>query len=392
MADPVHGVARTDRSWLANWWWTIDRPIAFSAFGLIAIGVLLSLSSSPAAAYRIGLSEPFYFFSRQIVFAGLGLVVMFVVSNLNPRGVRRLAALMYLGSLLLMVAILFMGHEAKGAARWISVAGFTLQPSEFMKPALIILAAWMFAESNTVDRFPGIPVAFGLYGVAVVLLLLQPDFGQTVLITASFGATFFLAGVPILWIAVLGVLAMAGAWGAYLIFPHVADRVEMFINPENADTYQIDRAFHAIAEGGFWGTGPGEGRVKHLLPDAHTDFIYAVAAEEFGVLMGILLIALFALITARGLWRSLRLGRHFEQLAASGLFILFAFQAFINLAVNLRLVPPKGMTLPFISYGGSSMLAMAFTLGFALALTRRRPGAFEVKTPFEVKAAQKGTP
>lgn len=370
-------LARTDRSRLAQWWWTIDRGSVFAIFALIAMGVLLSLSSSPAASVRVGVHDPFYFFFRQAIYASASVVVLFVVSNLSPRGVRRLAAVMFVCAIIAMVATLFFGHSAKGAQRWIVIGGFTLQPSEFMKPALIILAAWMFSERAKGEGFPGVTIAFGLYGLAVILLMLQPDFGQTVLITAAFGATFFLAGVPIIWIALMALLAAVGAWGAYHIFPHVAERVDMFLNPASADTYQIDRAFNAIAEGGLLGRGPGEGAVKHLLPDSHTDFIYAVAAEEFGLFMSLTLIALMAVVVVRGLVRTMRLADQFEQLAAAGLFILFGLQAFINFSVNLRLVPPKGMTLPLISYGGSSMLAVALTLGLALALTRRRPGAFE---------------
>jgi len=238
------------------------------------------------------------------------------------------------------------------------------------------MVSWMFAEAQKGEGVPGVSIAFFLYLLAVALLLIQPDVGQTVLITVAFGAAFWMAGVPLSWIMGLGVVAIAGLCSTYFLFDHVHTRVNKFLSPEQADTHQITRAAEAIAAGGLFGRGPGEGVMKRHVPDLHTDFIYSVAAEEYGLIFSLSLIGLFGFVVIRGMYKSLRLADPFEQVASAGLFVLVAQQAFINVAVNLNLIPTKGMTLPFISYGGSSMLAMGLTLGMALALTRRRPGAY----------------
>lgn len=370
-------ISRTDRSAFAEWWWSVDR-VLLGTFGLlIAIGFLLSLAASPAAADRLSITDPFHFLYRHGFYAGIGAAVMLALSSLDPRGARRVAALILLGAMALTAATLVMGVEVKGATRWLRFAGFSLQPSEFLKPALIVIAGWLFAEQRRGTAAPAAIIAFVLYLVCVTLLLLQPDFGQTVLLTTAFGALFFLAGMPWIWTAALGAMALMGSAAAYFVFPHVASRVDRFLNPESGDTYQIDRALEAVGRGGLFGRGPGEGEVKHFLPDAHTDFIFAVAAEEFGLLACLLITGLFGVVIWRGLRSALRLNEPFMQLAAAGLTLLLGLQAFINIAVNLHLVPPKGMTLPFISYGGSSMLATAVTAGLLLAMTRRRPGVYE---------------
>ncbi|HYG25979.1 MAG TPA: putative lipid II flippase FtsW [Caulobacteraceae bacterium] len=368
--------ARSDRSALGMWWWTTDRWMLGAVGVLMLIGLLLSFAASPAAAARMNLGDPFYFAMRQSVFVVMAAAIMLAVSMMSPRGIRRVAFVVYVAAILLMLALPFLGHSAKGATRWIQLAGFTLQPSEFMKPALIVLVAWMFAEAQKGEGVPGVSIAFGLYLVGVALLLVQPDVGQTVLITVAFGAAFWMAGVPLTWIMGLGVVAIAGLCSTYFLFDHVHARVNKFLSPEQADTHQISRAAEAIAAGGLFGRGPGEGITKRHVPDAHTDFIYSVGAEEYGLIFSLLLVSLFAFVVIRGMYKSLRLADPFEQVAAAGLFVLVGQQAFINIAVNLNLIPTKGMTLPFISYGGSSMLAMGLTLGMALALTRRRPGAY----------------
>lgn len=376
MTAQPHAFARTDRTKLGVWWWTSDRWLLGVAATLLAIGVTLSFASSPAAVARIGLGQPFHFAMRQSVFAVLGASVLVFVSMLSPKGVRRVAFLTYAGSILCMLALPFIGEVTKGATRWIELGPFSLQPSEFVKPSLVVLAAWMFAEAQKGRGVPGVSIAFVLYLLAVGLLLVQPDIGQTILITAAFGAVFFMAGMPFAWIAVLAGAAVAGMVSTYFLFDHVAGRVNRFLSPETADTFQVDRAAEAIAAGGLLGRGPGEGVMKRHVPDLHTDFIYSVAAEEYGLIFSLLLIALFATLTLRGLMRALKLTDPFEQVAAAGLFVLVGQQALINIAVNLNMIPTKGMTLPFVSYGGSSMLAMGLTLGMALALTRRRPGAY----------------
>jgi cell division protein FtsW len=376
MSRQPHAFARTDRSRLGVWWWTTDHVLLGVVAILMVLGVMLSFASSPAAAARIGLGDPFHFATRQCVFAAIGAVFLLSASMLSPRGVRRAAFFIWLGAIGVMMALPILGHSAKGATRWLEFGGFSLQPSEFMKPALIVMVAWMFSEGQKGEGVPGVSIAFGLYALSVALLLVQPDVGQTILITIAFGAAFFVAGVPMRWI--FGMLAAAASGGVaiYFAFDHVAARVHKFLSHDKVDTHQIDRAQEAIAAGGLLGRGPGEGLMKRHVPDLHTDFIYSVAAEEYGLIFSLLLIGLFAVLVTRGLYKAMKLSDPFEQIAAAGLFVLVGQQAFINVAVNLNLIPTKGMTLPFISYGGSSMMAMGLTLGLALALTRRRPGAY----------------
>jgi len=340
------------------------------------MGVLTAFATSPAAAARMNISDPFHFAVRQCIFAAGGTVILIATSLLDAKGVRRASFFIWLTAIAIMIALPFFGHNAKGATRWLELGGFSLQPSEFMKPALIVLIAWMFAEGQKGEGVPGVSIAFCLYFLSIGLLLIQPDVGQTVLITVAFGAAFWMAGVPLSWVMGLGVVALGGLSSTYFLFPHVASRVDRFLSPDKADTHQVDRAAEAIAAGGLWGRGPGEGVMKRHVPDLHTDFAYSVIAEEFGLIVSLILITLFAFLVIRGLYKSMKLSDPFQQVAAAGLFVLVGEQVFINVAVNLNLIPTKGMTLPFISYGGSSMLAMGLTLGMALALTRRRPGAY----------------
>jgi cell division protein FtsW len=372
----AHPFARSDRSALGQWWWTVDKLLLAGVGALILLGVMLSFASSPAAAARIGIEDPFHFTIRQAIYATGAAVLLVAASMMSPRGVRRVAFIVYLLSVAILVALPFVGHSAKGAQRWLEIGGFTLQPSEFVKPALVVLCAWMFAEGQKGEGVPGVSVAFLLYLIVVGLLLIQPDVGQTVLVTIAFGAAFFMAGVPFKWIVGLIAVTVPGLISTYFLFEHVAARVQKFLSPDGADTHQIDRASEAIANGGLFGRGPGEGLMKRHVPDVHTDFIYSLGAEELGLVFSVFLICLFAFVALRGLNKARRLSDPFEQVAAAGLFVLFAMQAVINIAVNLNLMPTKGMTLPFISYGGSSMLAMGLTLGLALALTRRRAGAY----------------
>jgi cell division protein FtsW len=370
--------SRNDQSPLAKWFWTVDRGLLGAALALMGLGVALSFASSPAAILADqSITDPFHYAWRMMVFSGAGLVVMLTASLMSPRGVRRIAVLALVCAILVMLALPFIGNEVKGASRWINFGPFSLQPSEFAKPGLIVFAAWMFSESQKGQGVPGVSIAFLAYALTVALLLIQPDIGQTLLITTTFMAVFFMAGVPFKWMAVLMSLAVAGLVSIYVLFSHVRDRVAKFIAPGAEDTHQIDRASEAIRAGGLVGRGVGEGVMKRHVPDLHTDFIYSVGAEEFGLVLSLILIGLYAYIVLKGLRTAMRLTDPFEQTAAAGLFILVGLQAAINVAVNLNLIPTKGMTLPFLSYGGSSMLAMSLTMGFALALTRRRPGAYE---------------
>ena len=363
-------LSRTDRSLIANWWWTVDRWSLTAIVSLVVSGVLLTLAASPAVAGRIGL-EPFYFVYRQLSFVAPALIVIIVVSFATPRDIRRLALATFVGAVALMIAALLFGPEIKGAHRWLIYGPFSIQPSEFAKPAFVVLAAAALAESNRTPGFPGLLIAAGLYLLVVGLLVLQPDFGQTMLLTLVFAGLLFLAGMGWQWLAAFGGAAAAGGVGAYMFVPHVASRIDRFWS-DQGDTFQVNTAMNAFAQGGFSGVGPGEGSVKFVLPDAHSDFIFAVAGEEFGLAACTVLLALFGVIVVRALRSALDERDHFIQLAVSGLAIMFGLQAVINIAVSLSLMPAKGMTLPFVSYGGSSTLALALTAGMLLALTKRR--------------------
>lgn len=373
--------SRNDQSPIAKWFWTVDRGLLAAALTLIGLGVALSFASSPAAILADeSISDPFHYSWRMLVWASGGTVAMLVASLLSPRGVRRIALLALLGAIVVMAALPFIGNEVKGAARWVNLGPFSLQPSEFAKPGLIVFAAWMFSEAQKGQGVPGVSIAFGAWALTVGLLLIQPDIGQTLLITTTFMAVFFMAGVPLKWVAALAAAGAAGVVGLYFAFSHMRDRLSRFLSPETTDTHQIDRASEAIRAGGLVGRGVGEGVMKRSVPDLHTDFIYSVGAEEFGLVLSLAMIGLYAFIVVRGMRRAMKLTDAFDQTAAAGLFMLIGLQACINIAVNLNLIPTKGMTLPFISYGGSSMLAMGLTMGLALALTRRRPGAYEPGT------------
>jgi len=363
--------SRLDRSPVAIWWRTIDRWFLAAFLSLMGLGILLSFAASPAVAERIGL-DSFHFATRQIVFMLPALGAMLAVSYLNPRQVRRLALFMLGGSLALMVAVLFVGVEVKGAHRWLSLFGLSIQPSEFMKPAFVVICAWLFAEQARAKEIPGNILAFLLLGAAVALLVLQPDLGQTTLVLGTWGVMFFMAGMPWFWIVLIGGLGVAGAVGAYTIFPHVASRLDRFISGEG-DTFQVDAALQALLHGGWAGVGPGEGTEKKLIPDSHADFVFAVAGEEYGIIMCLLIMAIFAFIVLRGLNTALKEHDDFTRYSVAGLVIVFGFQSIINMGVNLQMMPAKGMTLPFISYGGSSLIAIAISMGMVLALTRKKP-------------------
>lgn len=364
-------VSRADTSIIAEWWRTVDRLLLGMIILLMLCGILISFAASPAVAERIGL-DPMHFTIRHAIFLLPSISIMVGLSFLSPRNVRRVAFILFLFSIAALIATLFFGAEVKGSRRWISIAGFSFQASEFVKPAFVVITAWLFSENSRRPEIPGNLFSIILFGIVCSLLLAQPDFGQTMLIAMVWGVLFFLAGMPWIWIvglAGLGVLAMVSAYG---FFPHVAGRIDRFITGEG-DNFQVDAGREAIISGGWLGQGPGEGSVKKYLPDSHADFTFAVAAEEFGIIACILLVALFGFIVLRGLSKALKERDPYVRLSICGLVILFGVQSMINMAVNLQLMPAKGMTLPFISYGGSSMVAMSIVMGFVLALTRRRP-------------------
>lgn len=364
-------VSRADRGPLADWFWTIDRFFLVAFVLLMGIGFMLSFAASPAVAERIGLPS-FHFVERHALFILPSLAVMIGLSFLTPRQVRRTAIILLVISLAMMVLALFFGVEVKGSRRWIGVGTFSIQPSEFMKPAFVVVCAWLFAEHARQPEIPGNLFAIILFGIVAALLVAQPDLGQTILTSVVWGGMFFMAGMPWLWIFLLGGVGTGGIVAAYYMLPHVTARFDKFLTGEG-DRFQIETAHEAILQGGWFGQGPGEGVVKRILPDSHTDFIFSVAAEEFGIIFCMALVAIFAFVVLRGLNHAFKEGNDFNRFAVAGLVLQIGMQSLINIGVNLELMPAKGMTLPLISYGGSSMIAICITAGFILALTRHRP-------------------
>lgn len=359
--------SRTDNSILSTWWWTVDRWLLASIAILIVIGFVLVFGASPAVAIDRGLSS-FHFVIRQALFLGVSLTVMLAVSLLSPTMVRRAGVIMFLTCLVLLVLTIFIGSDANGARRWIGVGPFSLQASEFLKPGFIIFTAWMFSESKRVPGFPGWQISMVSFAVVIGLVVSQPDLGQSILIACVWCVQLFMAGLAWMWVGVLAILGFVGLVVAYFSLDHVQNRIDNYFFGEN---FQVSQSLNAFKNGGIFGQGPGEGIVKKSLPDAHSDYIFAVAGEEFGVVICLLIIAIFAVIVIRGFVNLLKEQDIFTVLAVAGLLMQFGVQAFINIGVNLSILPSKGMTLPFISYGGSSMLALCIGMGFILALTRR---------------------
>ena len=371
---------RTDNSILGRWWWTVDRWLLSAVVMLMAAGVLFAMAASPPKALGLGLPA-FHFVIRQLYFIPPALILLIGFSLLTPVTTRRVAmacfGLFYLATL----STLVLAPEIKGSQRWLFIGGMAIQPSEFLKPMFIVTSAWMFAQTKRKEGFPGTPIAILLCCIVMGTLLLQPDFGQTILTFAAWGAVFFLAGLPMFMIGVLAVFGVAAVIGAYLLLPHVASRIDRFLDPASGDTFQVSTAMEAFTAGGFFGRGPGEGVVKRILPDAHTDFIFAVIGEEFGLIACLILVGVFAFVVLRGFLKVMREEDPFLFLASSGLIVLFGMQAIINICVNIQLMPAKGMTLPFVSYGGSSLLSMAMTMGMLLCFTRRNHYASAGRKP-----------
>ncbi|MGH6865135.1 MAG: putative lipid II flippase FtsW [Methyloceanibacter sp.] len=384
-------ITRADRSVLSDWWFTVDRLMFFGLLLLMGAGLVLSLAASPPIAEKYDL-EPFYFVRRHAALLLPAVAIMFAASTLTPKQIRRASLIIFVVGIALMVLILFLGSEIKGAKRWLQIGVISIQPSEFVKPAFIVLTAWLFNESAKRKDIPGLELAILFYAVFALLLVLQPDFGQTLLITLVWGALFYMAGFNLIWILALGAAGIGGLLAAYFSLPHVTSRIDRFLDPASGDTYQADRSLDSFLHGGWFGRGPGEGTVKDVLPDSHTDFIFAVAAEEYGLIACLILLALFAFLVLRGLSKASQESDGFIRHAVAGLVMLFGLQTLINMAVNVGLLPAKGMTLPFISYGGSSLLAMALTMGFALGLTRKRPMAGRLKQPARAAPEPEPTP
>lgn len=366
---------RTDKSVLGRWWWTVDRLTLSAILILVSLGILMVATASPAVAERIGLPS-FHFLLRHIIFLIPAMALLFFTSLLSVANARRLALLALLCSFITLIMIPIFGTEVKGASRWIYIFGFSLQPSEFLKPAFIVTTAWLFSREadNKINgaNFPGTMIALGLWAFSVALLISQPDLGMTTLLTASFFVQFFLAGLGIGWIILAGIGGIAAISLAYIYLPHVTSRIDRFLDPASGDTYQIDRSIQSFGNGGLFGQGIGQGDVKLYLPDAHTDFIFAVGAEEMGLIFCIFLIIIYLFIILRGLKRLMGETEMLPFLAAAGILVQLGLQMLIHMGSAMHLIPAKGMTLPLISYGGSSLIATGFALGLLLAFTSKR--------------------
>ncbi|HAT08449.1 MAG TPA: cell division protein FtsW [Rhodobiaceae bacterium] len=364
-------LSRTSRNPIAKWWWTVDRQMVIGVMVLLGMGFFAAFAASPAVAQHIGKST-YYFANKQLVFLMLAALVFLAVSMLDAIWIRRLAVLMLVGAIGGVVLTLFAGVTVKGASRWLHIFGVSIQPSEMLKPAFVVVVAWLLARQRARFKAHDIWYALALLIGCCLLLAMQPDFGQTILLALVWMCLFYLAGGSLKLIAGFSGVALAAGLYVYSAYPYFRSRIERFLDPSTGDTYQVDKAMDAIRSGGITGVGPGDGQVKSILPDAHADYVFAVAAEEGGLLMGGFIILTFAFLVWRALWALREENEHWVQLASAGLICLFGLQAIINLGVNLNLIPSKGMTLPFISYGGSSLLASAVTMGMLVGLMRQR--------------------
>ncbi|MBP1531921.1 MAG: cell division protein FtsW, partial [Alphaproteobacteria bacterium] len=347
-----------------------DKIILFVSIVLLFLGVILNITASPAVARRINVDD-YWFVRKQIFYVILSFITIFSLSMLKLKTIRRLSIAGFAVIFLLLILTVLFGFETKGARRWISLFGISLQASEFMKPIFIVVTAWLLDCGKKYDYFPGTRIAILLYALIVCLLLMQPDIGMTLLISAIFWLQIFLAGLPMIWVSILAIAALIAAPVLYFVFPHFHARIDQFWFGSSETSYQINRAMEAFRNGNLVGKGPGEGTVKLLIPDAHTDFVFAVAGEEYGVWLCLIIIALFALIVARTMRSARRETNLFVMYSEVGLAASLGLQAFVNMGSSLHLIPTKGMTLPFISYGGSSLLCSAIEVGMILALTRQ---------------------
>ncbi len=366
-------ISRAERSVLGDWWYSLDTRLLLALGLLMAAGLLASLAASPPVALRLGL-DPFFFVKRHAILLVLAFLVLIVSSMLSVRAMMAVAVLLFIGAFILLVLIPFIGASAKGSRRWIELGSFSLQPSEFIKPAFVLVTAYLFAMAQQSADKRWLLISLGLFAMVLATLVAQPDYGQSILLALIWAGLFFLAGLPWLWLSLFAGLGAGGLGAAYFLVPHVSKRIDRFLDPAGGDNYQVGHALRSFIEGGWLGRGPGEGVIKHVLPDAHSDYIFAVLAEEFGLLACAGLLAIFAFVVLRGLAHAYQDKDPFRKLALAGLMLAFGLQAVLNLGINMGLLPAKGMTLPFISYGGSSLLAVALAMGLALGLSRRHRG------------------
>ncbi len=363
--------SRLDRSIWGQWWWTVDRSILTAVLSLVFIGIVMVATASPAVAHYLHKSS-FYFLFKHLVFLTPAVAVMLGVSLLSPRWIWRGASVLFFVTMVALLLVLMFGIEIKGARRWLPLLGFSFQPSEFAKPAFAICAAWFMAQYKKTGHISGVLIAAGLYGLCATLLMMQPDFGMTFVLTAIWGVQIFLAGLPLRYVALLLGFVVVGVVFVYMSFGHVQSRIDRFLDPSSGDTYQVEKSLEAFRSGGVVGKGLGQGEVKLYLPDVHSDFIFSVSAEEMGVWFSLLIVGLFGFIVVRGFSRLMESDDIYIVLAAGGLLTMLGLQAFIHMGSALNILPAKGMTLPFVSYGGSSTIAIGLGFGAILALTRRK--------------------
>lgn len=359
-----------NHNFIKSWWRSVDQQVVTALAVLFAFSLMLVTTSGPSVASRIGLEEH-YFSSRQIFYLSAAALIVVIFSSFDRRWLKRIAILGFFVNIIFLILVKFYGYEVKGAVRWINLGGFSMQPSEFIKPFFAVVVGWILSLKFE-DEFPSFSFCLFLYTIVAMLLIIQPDFGMLVMITAIFGVQVFIAGMPIFWIVLAIITSAFGVTGAYFLLPHVTKRINSFLDPENSENYQVSKSIAAFEHGGLYGRGPGEGAIKQILPDSHTDFIFAVAGEEFGAIICVIVIFTFAFIVVRSLLKLINEEDKFTQFAATGIIAQFGLQSMINIGVTLNVLPTKGMTLPFISYGGSSTLAIAVAMGMLLGFTRAR--------------------
>lgn len=361
-----------------KWWWrSIDQQMIIALVILFVFSIMLVTTSGSAVANRIGLNE-YYFASRQLFYLASALLLIIFFSFFSRKWLKRFSILGFIGSILLLILVRFYGYEVKGATRWINILGLSVQPSEFVKPFFAVVAGWILSLKFE-DEFPSFSICISLYSIVALLLIIQPDFGMLVMVTAVFCIQLFIAAMPIFWIILAAFMLVFGVTAAYFWLPHVTKRINSFLDPDSSSNYQVGKSIRAFEHGGLYGRGPGEGAVKQVLPDSHTDFIFAVAGEEFGAIICLIIVGIFAFIVIRSLLKLINEEDKFIQLAASGIISQIGLQAIINIGVTLNLLPTKGMTLPFISYGGSSTLAIAIATGMLLGFTKHKTSLSKYK-------------
>ncbi len=361
---------RNSLSFIKKWWLNIDKINFLILIGILIFGLMMTANSSPGVAKKIGVDK-FFFIEKQLIFAIIAFFILIAISFLEQEQVKIMAILGLVGSFVMLIFVLFFGAEVKGAKRWFSILGFTMQPSEFAKTFFVIFNAFILEKYASQGFYKKYGISTALYLIIACLLILQPDFGMTITLTALWAAQLFIFGLPMILIIICAVFAVIGAIGAYVALPHVEDRINRFLD-EDGKNYQVERSIDAFVNGGFLGTGQGNGVVKKFIPDSHTDFVFAVIAEEYGILTCVLLILVFAYFITRIIKRALDEENMFVYLSLCGLMVQFTMQTVVNIGVNLRLLPTKGMTLPFISYGGSSMISMAICFGLILSFTKKK--------------------